>query len=134
MKKTLKLHGLSISKFDLPNISTHLISGINLHGCESNPPPCNLDYDSHVETVNTEQRSFINEVIDLIESNTSDAFFIDGPGGSGKTYIYKCLITYCSAKNLTVYPSPMHLLSMVLVAQEKLTFINALSPTVPLKI
>lgn len=44
---------------------------------------------------NPQQLQIINEVLDAIKNPSGSrppAYFNDGPGGSGKTFIYQCLI------------------------------------------
>jgi len=33
-----------------------------------------------------------NVITDIIVSNKSGAFFVDGPGGTGKTFLYRALL------------------------------------------
>lgn len=47
---------------------------------------------------NQEQCLIINEISKVIQENNinrSNAYFIDGPGGTGKTFLYQCLISKC---------------------------------------
>jgi hypothetical protein len=39
--------------------------------------------------------SDIIKYMNLHNTKVSNAYFIDGPGGKGKTYVYKCLINKC---------------------------------------
>ncbi|TVU21988.1 hypothetical protein EJB05_31660, partial [Eragrostis curvula] len=43
-------------------------------------------------TLNAEQRAGFDEIMDHVTSEKGRVFFIDGPGGTGKTYLYKALI------------------------------------------
>ena len=43
-------------------------------------------------TLNDEQRLAFDEILDHVLHNKSKVFFIDGPGGTGKTYLYKALL------------------------------------------
>ena len=43
-------------------------------------------------TLNTEQRAGFDEILSHVVTNTSQIFFVDGPGGTGKTYLYKALL------------------------------------------
>ncbi|TVU14363.1 hypothetical protein EJB05_37826, partial [Eragrostis curvula] len=45
-----------------------------------------------VEALNAEQRAGFDEIMDHVTSEKGRVFFIDGPGGTGKTYLYKALI------------------------------------------
>ena len=48
--------------------------------------------DQRVEQMNQAQRAVFEEVLRCIESNTSRVFFLDGPGGTGKTFVYNTLL------------------------------------------
>src|SRR2546423_12520271 len=39
--------------------------------------------------LNVDQRTAFQKIITAIENNTSIIFFVDGPGGTGKTFLYK---------------------------------------------
>ena len=58
------------------------------------------------ETLNQEQRYIFNEIIGAVNndmlSEDSKCFFIDGPGGSGKTYLYNALICGMRGQGKTV--------------------------------
>jgi phosphate starvation-inducible protein PhoH len=39
--------------------------------------------------LNIDQQAAFEKIITAVENNTSDIFFVDGPGGTGKTFLYK---------------------------------------------
>jgi primosomal protein N' len=43
-------------------------------------------------TLNEEQRAAYDEIMSAINTKHGRLFFIDGPGGMGKTYLYKALL------------------------------------------
>ncbi|XP_051220245.1 uncharacterized protein [Lolium perenne] len=43
-------------------------------------------------SLNTEQRAGFDEILSHIVDKRSQVFFVDGPGGTGKTYLYKALL------------------------------------------
>lgn len=45
-----------------------------------------------VRTLNAEQKAGFDEIMSHVESGRGKVFFVDGPGGTGKTYLYKALI------------------------------------------
>ncbi|XP_031096970.1 uncharacterized protein LOC116001221 [Ipomoea triloba] len=45
-----------------------------------------------VEKLNVEQRNAFDTIMASIISNSAGVYFIDGPGGTGKTFLYKCLL------------------------------------------
>ncbi|ONM33246.1 hypothetical protein ZEAMMB73_Zm00001d041563 [Zea mays] len=44
------------------------------------------------ETLNEEQRSAYDKILSVVDTNNGGVFFVDGPGGIGKTYLYKALL------------------------------------------
>jgi hypothetical protein len=50
------------------------------------------DLSSRSGTLNLEQKNAFNQVMECVNSNASKIFFIDGPGGSGKTYLYNTIL------------------------------------------
>ncbi|CAI9271412.1 unnamed protein product [Lactuca saligna] len=42
--------------------------------------------------LNTEQKNVFNIIIEKVNSNEGRAFFIDRPGGIGKTFLYRALL------------------------------------------
>ncbi|XP_065323150.1 ATP-dependent DNA helicase PIF1-like [Gordionus sp. m RMFG-2023] len=75
-------HGLCCQSFDLPS--------------PTKIPP-KQHYDAHVEAADS------IKPIEL-ENIPERYFFVDGPGGSGKTYLYNTLMCYIRAKNQIASP------------------------------
>lgn len=48
--------------------------------------------------LNIEQRRAYDKILHTIFSNQSGAFFIDGPGGTGKTFLYRALLAAVRSK------------------------------------
>ncbi|KAL3368397.1 hypothetical protein AABB24_009320 [Solanum stoloniferum] len=48
--------------------------------------------------LNTEQKIAYDTILQRILTNESGAFFIDGPGGSGKTFLYRALLATVRSK------------------------------------
>src|SRR6185312_269043 len=66
----------------------------------------NLGFDEDhlkiVETLNAEQMAGYEEILDHVLKNKGQVFFVDRPGGTGKTYLYKALIAKVRSMNLIV--------------------------------
>ncbi|XP_075492550.1 uncharacterized protein LOC142530613 [Primulina tabacum] len=45
-----------------------------------------------VEQLNVEQKNAYNQILYHVRNNLSSAFFIDGPGGNGKMFLYRALL------------------------------------------
>ncbi|XP_022895359.1 uncharacterized protein LOC111409550 [Olea europaea var. sylvestris] len=53
----------------------------------------NIQCDMHfIDNLNKEQQSAYNVILDCVVSNKNGVFFIDGPGGTGKAFLYKVLL------------------------------------------
>ncbi|KAL6292673.1 hypothetical protein ACE6H2_000815 [Prunus campanulata] len=82
----------NIRDFDLPQMTTEVVSAM---------PRCIEDELSHgisqedllaIERLNEDQKSAFNIIMDTIERCQNSIFFVDGPGGTGKTYLYRALL------------------------------------------
>jgi len=73
------------------------------------------EYDLHAEKLkgeelvaklNTQQKIIFKKVLDAIKNveEKERFFFIDGPGGSGKTFLYNALLSYLRGLGATVLP------------------------------
>jgi hypothetical protein len=55
------------------------------------------------DTLNEEQRAAYNEIMSSVDTKGGGLFFVDGPGGTGKTYLYRALLaTIHSQKKIIV--------------------------------
>jgi ATP-dependent DNA helicase PIF1 len=52
-------------------------------------------------SLNPEQRYDYNEILLTIETGNGGVFFLDGPGGTGKTYLYKALLAKVRSEGKT---------------------------------
>lgn len=53
--------------------------------------------------LNTEQTIAYNQILDAVFSNKSKSFFIDGPGGTGKTFLYRAILAaVCSQRKIAL--------------------------------
>lgn len=51
------------------------------------------DNDFHsVQNLSNDQRHAVHVIMHVIEHNERAIFFVDGPGGTGKTYLYRAAI------------------------------------------
>ncbi|KAH9846243.1 PIF1-like helicase-domain-containing protein, partial [Lenzites betulinus] len=70
-----------------------------------------LDYDPQderqaaalrVAQLNPEQRSAFDQIVDCVLRHRSKVFFINGPGGTGKTFVYEALCHKIRGEGLIV--------------------------------
>ncbi|KAG5563862.1 hypothetical protein RHGRI_000157 [Rhododendron griersonianum] len=87
--------GKSIKDYDLPAIKSQIVEIGIVEKREvldelavKNPPE-----DCMAPAIlNPEQKYAYNIILDHVDNNRNGSFFIDGPGGSGKTYLYRALL------------------------------------------
>lgn len=101
IQETLKLHGYTCQVFGLPvpnkpnevcSESYHAIAEAE-QGTQMRGHP------------NDEQEADAAEILQSLEDPAAPKqFFIDGPGGTGQTYIYRCLLHILRGTNLPVIP------------------------------
>ena len=53
-----------------------------------------------IQTMNVEQRAGFDLIMNHVEKKVDQVFFIDGPGGTCKTYLYKALLAKVRSMNL----------------------------------
>jgi hypothetical protein len=108
IQSILEQNGMSCTDFDLPDLDPTLLEHDN------------QDYDraveeqqaqAQIEMLNDEQGALVDRVLqDLAEIRRGEpdkcrAYFLDGPGGSGKTMCYNTLISYFRGHGETVASS-----------------------------
>jgi hypothetical protein len=60
-----------------------------------------------VHNLNLEQLSGYTEIIDHVINRKGRVFFVDSPGGTGKTFLYRCLIATVHLEGLIVVATAM---------------------------
>jgi len=53
-----------------------------------------------IETLNLDQRAGFTKILDHVVHNKGEVFFVDGPGGTGKTYLYRALLAKVQSMDL----------------------------------
>ncbi|KAL6603039.1 hypothetical protein ACP70R_043400 [Stipagrostis hirtigluma subsp. patula] len=85
--------GKDIKLFDLPDIIDSDFESLNKKEIIEE---MSIEVDKrHLElysTLNIEQRLAFDKILDHVLHKKGKVFFIDGPGGTGKTYLYKALL------------------------------------------
>jgi ATP-dependent DNA helicase PIF1 len=94
IRNMLQSMGKDIKAFPLPDIdhsyddASHIPREIfEEASIEQNPKDVLL-----CDSLNTEQRSAYDEIMAAVCSKQGGLFFVDGPGGTGKTFLYRALI------------------------------------------
>ncbi|KAL6576223.1 hypothetical protein OROHE_000004 [Orobanche hederae] len=66
---------------------------------EQNYPVSDFDLNS-VTMLNSEQHKAFEQIMQTLDGNHLGAFFVDGPAGSGKTFLYRALLAAVRSKHL----------------------------------
>nr|GMD14613.1 ATP-dependent DNA helicase PIF1-like [Ipomoea batatas] len=82
-----------MESYDFPGRVTNEI----LH--EKNLPVSEADLLA-IHKLNACQRAAFKTITDAVLGNKPSAFFVDGPGGTGKTFLYRCLLAFVRSKGL----------------------------------
>jgi hypothetical protein len=53
-----------------------------------------------VKLLNAQQKYAYELILDKVFSNTSASFFVDGPGGTGKTFLYRAILATVRSKHI----------------------------------
>jgi len=95
ISETLKLHSFSLSSFDLPTFGD-----LSQKKEETTEKIQVKELTQMMATANKEQRVVIDKILNLLHNSDEStsvcrAYFTDEPGGTGKTFVYRCLIQSC---------------------------------------
>nr|XP_008380335.2 uncharacterized protein LOC103443294 [Malus domestica] len=84
----------SINEFDLPQMTRGNESSSGMTRCIEDEISIGIpqqDLDA-IECLNDDQRSAFNIIMGAVQRSENATFFVDGPGGTGKTYLYCALL------------------------------------------
>ena len=99
IEMTLRLHGLSCTALGLPDPGpivnyTHQVNIVEEQA----------EAEDRINSLNHMQQTIFQRVIDAIDHKEPKFLFLDGPGGSGKTYLYSTLMSFIRGRGQTVLP------------------------------
>ncbi|KAG5560632.1 hypothetical protein RHGRI_003828 [Rhododendron griersonianum] len=95
--------GRSIKDYDLPSMMSNICEtefiGFRevLDELQIRAPPEDI---SALTSLNLEQKSAYDIILDQVSSNVNGLFFNDGPGGTGKTHLYRALLATIRSKGM----------------------------------
>ncbi|XP_049350419.1 uncharacterized protein LOC125815062 [Solanum verrucosum] len=104
----LESMGQSVAKFDMPQIQQELHQG-DTYECREIVEERSVK----VPTEDMEAQSKLNEqqtqafktILQRTDSGTPGLFFVDGPGGTGKTYLYRALLAHIRSRGMIALAS-----------------------------
>ena len=89
---------LKVENFGLPSVDNHEEKICDEYNASEELSKAH----EMIQMLNNEQKNVFDEVIRSISQNRGKLIFIDGPAGSGKTFIYQVIISYLRGMNKTV--------------------------------
>ena len=100
-------YGLSVTSFGFSLVKG--LPELNVEGSDINADVEANEYSTLYRQCNVEQREIVDAVVNEIDSHGDNdcfdrcrAYFIDAPGGCGKTFVANTLISYALSKSLKV--------------------------------
>ncbi|XP_068464800.1 uncharacterized protein [Phaseolus vulgaris] len=100
LNELLIQHGKTINDFDLLALTLDAFENTSVPRIiqeELSIQIPNEDVDN-VQRLDTDQLIAFNTILDVIHRKQSQVFFVDGPRGTGKTFLYRTLISYYKSK------------------------------------
>ncbi|XP_050212521.1 uncharacterized protein LOC126664257 [Mercurialis annua] len=96
LEKLLNRNGNSLPDYNLPlpagSIFANSANKLIVEELSFDPFDLKIKHESMVNTLNNEQKTIHDDIVNSVESGDGRLFFIYGHGGTGKTYLYKTII------------------------------------------
>ncbi|XP_043462925.1 ATP-dependent DNA helicase pif1-like [Leptopilina heterotoma] len=107
INEVFNFHGFTLHQFGLPNIDLKILEDYNSVDKENNALTLQLlkkEANNLIESLNDEQPQVFNNVMMAVHNDEYDSiyFFLDGPGGSGKSYLHNTIITTVESEEIVV--------------------------------
>ncbi|KAG2598851.1 hypothetical protein PVAP13_5KG402021 [Panicum virgatum] len=101
IRNMLQSMGKDIKSFPLPEIDNTYddACGVPREIFEESNIESTEDDVALSESLNNEQRAAYDEILSSIDSNDGGLFFVDGPCGTGKTFLYRALLAKVRSQN-----------------------------------
>ncbi|XP_010446027.1 PREDICTED: uncharacterized protein LOC104728793 [Camelina sativa] len=109
IERILAQNDRSLTDFeDMPRPGKELLKKMknSMHNDEKsyNIPKEEEEYCKLIQTLNDKQKEVYGAVINSIDHGRGKLFFLNGPGGTGKTYVYKTIISRLRSQGKIVLP------------------------------
>uniref|UniRef100_A0A453JKH8 ATP-dependent DNA helicase n=1 Tax=Aegilops tauschii subsp. strangulata TaxID=200361 RepID=A0A453JKH8_AEGTS len=91
---TILSMGKEIESFPLPDIQEEYDTsiGVTREIFEESTIELNVEDTYLSDSLNSDQRAAYDEIMSAIDRDEGGVFFVDGPGGTGKTFLYRALL------------------------------------------
>nr|XP_027120764.1 ATP-dependent DNA helicase PIF1-like [Coffea arabica] len=97
----LESMGKSIKQYELPALPTDSANKVRAREIEDEMS-IQTPFEDHMleSKLNPEQQVAFSKILQKINSKESGMFFVDGPGGTGKTFIYRALLAHLRGRKM----------------------------------
>lgn len=117
--------GSSLQLAGLPRVNYQVLIGyMHLTGSETEarfrPEDSRGIFDDRYHKMNVEQRTITETVINALYEGWCRCFFLDGPGGTSKTYVLSAILHYCSAEDISTTAVASSGIAALLLLREQL--------------
>uniref|UniRef100_A0A453JKG8 ATP-dependent DNA helicase n=1 Tax=Aegilops tauschii subsp. strangulata TaxID=200361 RepID=A0A453JKG8_AEGTS len=94
IRNMLQSMGKEIESFPLPDIQEEYDTsiGVTREIFEESTIELNVEDTYLSDSLNSDQRAAYDEIMSAIDRDEGGVFFVDGPGGTGKTFLYRALL------------------------------------------
>ncbi|XP_050916335.1 uncharacterized protein LOC127131459 [Lathyrus oleraceus] len=94
LNELLNLHGKKIEDYDLPSLPPNTIDGDAISSLIQEELAVDIPNEDieFVAKLNNDQMITFKTIMNVIVQKHSGVFFVDGPGGTGKTFLYQRLM------------------------------------------
>ncbi|XP_076918648.1 uncharacterized protein LOC143579149 [Bidens hawaiensis] len=98
----LQSMGTSINQFDLPKITEDVNLQYAMHREVQDEYRIVVEHEhlSARDSLNFDQKVVYYEIMTHVDNDRPGLFFIDGPGGTGKTFVYKALLAQVRSRGI----------------------------------
>ncbi|KAL9992859.1 putative DNA helicase [Helianthus debilis subsp. tardiflorus] len=101
IRAILQSMGKNLTDFDLPNLTEEdLQYGIHREVQEEYGIVVEAEDLCAKDELNSDQKLIFDEIMTHVDNDRPGVFFIDGPGGTGKTFLYKALLAQVRSRGL----------------------------------
>ncbi|KAL6219754.1 hypothetical protein ACLB2K_007513 [Fragaria x ananassa] len=101
LNRMLEQFDKSIKDFDLPEMTNEQEDGLGVLRCIEDELSVNVPQEDieAIGRLNNDQMIAFNTILDAVMRKETALFFVDGPGGTGKTYLYRALLAKLRSMN-----------------------------------
>lgn len=101
IESLLTPHGVTCELLNLPTPNLNESIQVNIKSAQTAKKDKTASAKIRIKNFNKDQKKVFDKIVEAIkyrESKQSHSFYIDGPGGTGKTYLHNTITEYIEGK------------------------------------